>query len=205
MGHLRRLFLILVFSTKLIVNNIANCWIWTADLWCWKRPLYQLSHNHYPIDNVCWVTMWCYPQYCVWHIVTTVGSYNCGIKSYIGQVLMIASFPQLIVALCIAHFLPKIVFSNFSLVATLSTFSTWVWHHCITSSSRCLSKPNYFLIIRLPCLHFLFFCNHWVQGPCWWWSGQRARLILLRSEFESRWSLQFFMLNLCLKRTKIKK
>ena len=113
MGHLRRLFLILVFSTKLIVNNIANCWIWTADLWCWKRPLYQLSHNHYPIDNVCWVTMWCYPQYCVWHIVTTVGSYNCGIKSYIGQVLMIASFPQLIVALCIAHFLPKIVFSNF--------------------------------------------------------------------------------------------
>ena len=24
----------------------ANDWIRTADLWNWKRPLYQLSHNH---------------------------------------------------------------------------------------------------------------------------------------------------------------
>ena len=32
-----------------------------------------------------------------------------------------------------------------------------------------------------------------VVGP-WWWcsSGQRARLVLQRSEFESRWSIQFF-------------
>ena len=22
------------------------CWIRTSDLWIWKRPLYQLSHNH---------------------------------------------------------------------------------------------------------------------------------------------------------------
>ena len=29
-------------------------------------------------------------------------------------------------------------------------------------------------------------------GPWWWSSGQRARLLLRRSEFESRWSLQFF-------------
>ena len=26
-------------------------WIRTADLWCWKRPICQLSHNHhYPIS-----------------------------------------------------------------------------------------------------------------------------------------------------------
>ena len=28
-------------------------------------------------------------------------------------------------------------------------------------------------------------------GPCWWSSGQHARLLLWRSELESRWSLQF--------------
>ena len=28
--------------------NFANDWIRTADLWCRKRPLYQLSHNHCP-------------------------------------------------------------------------------------------------------------------------------------------------------------
>ena len=27
----------------------ANYWIWTADLWNWKQPLYQLSHHHCPI------------------------------------------------------------------------------------------------------------------------------------------------------------
>ena len=27
--------------------NFANDWIQTADLWYWKQPLYQLSHNHY--------------------------------------------------------------------------------------------------------------------------------------------------------------
>ena len=43
-------FFIFVFSIQLTVNkcsiNFANDWIWTADLWRWKRPLYQLSHNH---------------------------------------------------------------------------------------------------------------------------------------------------------------
>ena len=29
-------------------NFFADDWIWTADLWYWKRPLYQLSHNHFP-------------------------------------------------------------------------------------------------------------------------------------------------------------
>ena len=27
----------------------ADDWIRTADLWCGKRPLYKLSHNHCPI------------------------------------------------------------------------------------------------------------------------------------------------------------
>ena len=27
--------------------EFANDWIRTADLWCQKRPLYQLSHNHW--------------------------------------------------------------------------------------------------------------------------------------------------------------
>ena len=43
---------IFVFSIMLIVNNInikfADDWIRTADLWYQKRPLYQLSHNHFP-------------------------------------------------------------------------------------------------------------------------------------------------------------
>ena len=42
-------------------------------------------------------------------------------------------------------------------------------------------------------------------GPWWWSSGQCTWLLLRRSEFESRWRLQFFLLNLCLKRTKINK
>ena len=30
------------------------------------------------------------------------------------------------------------------------------------------------------------------RGPWWWSSGRRARFLLWRSHFESRWSLQFF-------------
>ena len=41
-------------------------------------------------------------------------------------------------------------------------------------------------------------------GPWWWSSGQRARLLLRRSEFESRWDLQNFSVKFLLKRTKIK-
>ena len=44
MGHFRPLLLNFVFSIQLLVK-IADDWIRTADLWCWKRPLYQLSHN----------------------------------------------------------------------------------------------------------------------------------------------------------------
>ena len=31
---------------QLIAKQIADDWIWTADLWCWTRPLDQLRHNH---------------------------------------------------------------------------------------------------------------------------------------------------------------
>ena len=42
--HSRHLF-ISVFAKHLIVNQIPDDWIRTADLWCWKQPLYQLRHN----------------------------------------------------------------------------------------------------------------------------------------------------------------
>ena len=30
----------------------ADDWIRTADLWNWKQPLYQLSHNHCPYQLI---------------------------------------------------------------------------------------------------------------------------------------------------------
>ena len=38
------------FFSFLHLSNIhfANDWIQTADLWSWKRLLYQLSHNYHP-------------------------------------------------------------------------------------------------------------------------------------------------------------
>ena len=41
---------IFVFSIQLTVkcSILADDWIQTADLWKWKRPPYQLSHNHSP-------------------------------------------------------------------------------------------------------------------------------------------------------------
>ena len=44
MGHSRSLYFFL-FNTIVFVK-ILDDWIWTAALWCWKRPLYQLSLNH---------------------------------------------------------------------------------------------------------------------------------------------------------------
>ena len=45
------------FNTDLIrlIEHLkfSDDWMWTADLWCWKRSLYQLSHNHYPIFRIC--------------------------------------------------------------------------------------------------------------------------------------------------------
>ena len=33
--------------------NFADDWIWTADLCYWKWPLYQLSHNDFPLVTTC--------------------------------------------------------------------------------------------------------------------------------------------------------
>ena len=46
--------LIFVFSMQLTeykyvqYKSFADDWIRTVDLWCRKRPLYQLRHNHCP-------------------------------------------------------------------------------------------------------------------------------------------------------------
>ena len=40
------------------------------------------------------------------------------------------------------------------------------------------------------------------KGPWWWSSGQLDCLLLWPSKFESHWSLQFFLQNLCFKRMK---
>ena len=45
--HFIRLFNT-VDSKQMFNINFANDWIQTADLWHWKQPLYQLSHNHCP-------------------------------------------------------------------------------------------------------------------------------------------------------------
>ena len=38
-----------LFSIQLIVHiHFADDWIRKADIWCRKRPLYQLRHNHFP-------------------------------------------------------------------------------------------------------------------------------------------------------------
>ena len=59
MGHSRPLFIYFrLFNTQLTVNKssiykkIANDWIRTADLWYLKQPLYQLSHNHCPNEEL---------------------------------------------------------------------------------------------------------------------------------------------------------
>ena len=52
-----KFFFIFVFSIQLTLNNcsvykFADDWIRTADLWCRRRPLYQLSHNHCPREKM---------------------------------------------------------------------------------------------------------------------------------------------------------
>ena len=49
-GHSRPLFLYFrlynIFFNTAVSKKIAD-WIQTANLWCRKRPFYQLSHNHF--------------------------------------------------------------------------------------------------------------------------------------------------------------
>ena len=40
----------------MFIINFANDWIRTSDLWFWKQPLYQLSHNHCQIFVFCYKT-----------------------------------------------------------------------------------------------------------------------------------------------------
>ena len=47
---------IFVFGTQLTVNNCSilkftNDWIRTADLWCRKRPHYQLYHHNHLVPQ----------------------------------------------------------------------------------------------------------------------------------------------------------
>ena len=64
-------FFIFVFSTvnsKYVkFKNLADDWIQTADLWYWKQPLCQLSHNHcpYPIYRERWYSLLGYSMICV--------------------------------------------------------------------------------------------------------------------------------------------
>ena len=46
------LFLSFLFKCTIGRYDFANVWIWTADLRCQKRPLYQLSHYHCPLNSV---------------------------------------------------------------------------------------------------------------------------------------------------------
>ena len=52
LDHFSAFCLIFVFWTQLTEFFFANDWIWTVSLWWRIRPLYQLSHNHCPIDTV---------------------------------------------------------------------------------------------------------------------------------------------------------
>ena len=46
--------------------------------------------------------------------------------------------------------------------------------------------------------------KHFVNGPWWWSSGQHARTLHQQSEFESRWSLQFFSVKFVFEKNKNK-
>ena len=50
MGRSQSLFLNFRLFNTVDNNHMFNMfdWFWIADLWCRRRPLYQLSHNHYP-------------------------------------------------------------------------------------------------------------------------------------------------------------
>ena len=54
MGHSRPLFFFMfVFSTfNHVWYKFSKDWIRTTDPWYWKRPLCQLSHNHFPGNSL---------------------------------------------------------------------------------------------------------------------------------------------------------
>ena len=55
-GHSRLLFSLYLsyqYSSQQTMFNIkfADDWMRYADLWCWKRLFYQLSHDNYPLGS----------------------------------------------------------------------------------------------------------------------------------------------------------
>ena len=44
--HYFSLFNTVELESKCSIWFLADDWIWTANLWNWKQPLYQLSYNH---------------------------------------------------------------------------------------------------------------------------------------------------------------
>ena len=56
MGQSRNLFLYFrlfnsVDNKEMYIVNFADDWIRTAEVWYWKRLLYQLCHNHCPVKT----------------------------------------------------------------------------------------------------------------------------------------------------------
>ena len=52
MGNSRLLFsLFLCFQYSWLKRKIADIWMQNADIWCWNQLLYELSHNHWPLDS----------------------------------------------------------------------------------------------------------------------------------------------------------
>ena len=45
------LFLSIQYNKQMFKINISDDWIRATDLWCSKRPLCQLSHNHCPLKH----------------------------------------------------------------------------------------------------------------------------------------------------------
>ena len=64
MGHSRLLFLYFCLFNKIDRKQMfhkilmMDDWSRTADLWCRKRPLYQLSHNHCPSKQFSQIKNW---------------------------------------------------------------------------------------------------------------------------------------------------
>ena len=71
------------------------------------------------------------------------------------------------------------------------------WSNAITKKSTNFSG------IKIQILRKRWQLPTTIHGLWWWSSGQCVRRLLWRSEFESRWSLQFLLCKNCLKRTKI--
>ena len=81
MGHSRPLFFYFrLFYKQLTVNKcsikVANDWIRTQVLWCRKRPLCQLRHNHFPLRSFFVHEFSTYVAFSSWFISTVISVPN---------------------------------------------------------------------------------------------------------------------------------